>query len=132
MGDARISYIDVRDIASVAANALRSSVHDGNTYELNGPEALTCAEIAERISLNAGITARFVNIPAEAQRKAMLDQGMPEWLVTALLDLQEYYTGGQGGTVDGVLERLLGRPPITIDQFLKEFAAEFRPQAAKA
>ena len=132
MGDARISYIDVRDIASVAANALRSSVHDGNTYELNGPEALTCAEIAERISRNAGITARFVNIPAEAQRKAMLDQGMPEWLVTALLDLQEYYTGGQGGTVDGVLERLLGRPPITIDQFLKEFAAEFRPQAAKA
>ena len=132
MGDARISYIDVRDIASVAAKALRSSEHDGNTYELNGPEALTCAEIAERISRHTGITARFVNIPAEAQRKAMLDQGMPEWLVTALLDLQEYYTGGQGGTVDGVLERLLGRPPITIDQFLNDFAAEFRPQAAKA
>jgi hypothetical protein len=68
----------------------------------------------------------------EALRKAMLDQGMPEWQVTALLELQEYYTSGKGGAVDGVLERLLGRRPITMDQFLEEFAGEFRSQAAKA
>jgi len=68
----------------------------------------------------------------EALRKAMLDQGMPEWQVTALLELQEYYTSGKGGTVDGVLERLLGRRPITMDQFFAEYAGEFRGQAAKA
>jgi uncharacterized protein YbjT (DUF2867 family) len=132
MGNARISYLDVRDIAVVAAKALRESEHDGKTYELNGPEALNCAEVAEKISRHAGIAARFVDIPAEAQRKAMLDLGMPEWQVTALLDLQEYYTGGQGGTVDGVLQGLLGRPPVTMDRFLQEFAGQFRGQAAKA
>jgi hypothetical protein len=62
----------------------------------------------------------------------MLDRGMPEWQVTALLELQEYYTGGRGGAVDGVLQDLLGRRPITIDRFLEEFAGEFRGQAAKA
>ena len=132
MGDARTSYVDVRDIAVVAAKALRGGDHDGKTYELNGPEALTCAEVAEKISRHARIAARYVDIPAEAQRKAMMDQGMPEWQVTALLELQEYYTGGKGGTLDGVLEGLLGRPPITMDQFLEEFAGEFRGQAAKA
>lgn len=132
MGDARTSYVDVRDIAAVAAKALRGGDHDGKTYELNGPEALTCAEVAEKISRHARIAARYVDIPAEAQRKAMMDQGMPEWQVTALLELQEYYTGGKGGTLDGVLEGLLGRPPITMDQFLEEFAGEFRGQAAKA
>jgi uncharacterized protein YbjT (DUF2867 family) len=132
MGDARISYLDVRDIAAVAAKALQGGEHDGKTYELNGPEALTYSEVAQKISRHAGIAARYVDIPVEAQRKAMLDQGMPEWQVTALLELQEYYTGGRGGTVDGVLEGLLGRPPITMDQFLKEFAGEFRGQAAKA
>lgn len=131
-GNARISYLDVRDIAVVAAKALLGGQHDGKTYELNGPEALTCGEVAEKISRHAGIAARYVDIPVEAQRKAMLDQGMPEWQVTALLDLQEYYTGGKGGTVDGTLQGLLGRAPITMDQFLKEFAAEFRSQAAKA
>jgi hypothetical protein len=68
----------------------------------------------------------------DAQRKAMLDQGMPEWQVTALLDLQAYYAGGQGGVVDSVLQNLLGRAPVTLDQFLAEFAAEFRPSAAVA
>ena len=132
MGNARTSYLDVRDIAAVAAKALRGGAHDGKTYELNGLEALTCAEVAEKISRHAGIAARYVDIPMEALRRAMLDQGMPEWQVTALLELQEYYTSGKGGTVDGVLERLLGRRPITMDQFLAEYAGEFRGQAAKA
>jgi uncharacterized protein YbjT (DUF2867 family) len=132
LGNARTSYVDVRDIAAAAAKALRSSQHDGKTYELNGPEALTCAEVAERISRHAGIAARYVDIPEEAQRKAMMDQGMPEWQVTALLELQEYYTGGRGGALDDVVQGLLGRPPITIDRFVKEFAEDFRGHAANA
>jgi uncharacterized protein YbjT (DUF2867 family) len=132
MGNARMSYIDVRDVAAVAAKALQSRDHDGKTYELNGPEALTCAEVAEKISRRAGVSAQFVDIPVEAQRKAMLDQGMPEWQVTALLDLQAYYTGGEGGTVDDLLQKLLGCSPNSMDQFLEEFAGEFRAQAAKA
>jgi uncharacterized protein YbjT (DUF2867 family) len=132
MGNARTSYVDVRDIAAVAAKALQTNEHDGKTYELNGPEALTCAEVAERISRHGGVAAQYVNIPVEAQRKAMLDQGMPEWQVTALLELQEYYTGGNGGTVDGVLAGLLGRLPITMERFIQEFAGEFRGQTAKA
>ncbi len=130
MGNARTSYVDVRDIAAVAAKALRGGTHEWKTYELNGPEALTCEEVAEKIAQHAGIAARYVDIPVQAQRKAMLDQGMPKWQVTALLELQEYYTGGRGGTLDGVLGGLLGRPPITMDQFLAEHAREFRGQAA--
>jgi uncharacterized protein YbjT (DUF2867 family) len=132
MGNARTSYLDVRDIAVVASKALQGGQHDAQTYELNGPEALTYAEVAEKISRHAGISAKYVDIPAEAQRKAMLDQGMPEWQVTALLDLQEYYTGGKGRTLDGLLERLLGRPPARMDAFLQEYTGEFRAQSAKA
>ena len=132
MGNARVSFLDVRDIAVVAAKALRGGEHDAQTYELNGPEALTYAEVAEKISRHAGVAAKYVDIPVEAQRKAMLEQGMPESQVTALLDLQEYYTGGKGGTRDGLLERLLGRPPARLDAFLQEHAGEFRGQSAKA
>jgi nucleoside-diphosphate-sugar epimerase len=118
LGTARICYIDVRDIAAVAANALSGGEHDGMTYELNGPEALTCAEVADKIARHSGSAARNIDIPAEAQRKAMLGLGMPEWQVTALLELQEYYRGGKGGTTDGTLAGVLGRPPRTMDQFL--------------
>jgi uncharacterized protein YbjT (DUF2867 family) len=132
MGNARTSYLDVRDIAVVAAKALHGGEHDGRTYELNGPEALTYAEVAEKISKHAKISTKYVDIPVEAQRKAMLDQGMPEWQVTALLELQEYYKNRNGGAVDGLLQHLLGRPPVRMDAFLEEYAGEFRGQSARA
>jgi uncharacterized protein YbjT (DUF2867 family) len=131
MGNARTSYVDVRDIAAVAAKALRGE-HDAKTYELNGPEALTCAEVAEKISRHARVPARYVDLPAETLRQAMIAEGIPERQATALLELQEYYTGGKGGTTDGVLESLMARAPITMDGFLEEFAAEFRVAAARA
>jgi uncharacterized protein YbjT (DUF2867 family) len=129
MGDAPTSFIDVRDIAVVAAQALTSSKYTGRTYELNGSEALTYAEVAEKISRASGREVRYVDIPVERQRQAMLEQGMPEWQVTALLDLQAYYTGGQGGSVDDVLANLLGRAPRTMDQFVMEFADSFQARA---
>lgn len=133
MGDARTSFLDVRDIAAVGAKVLSSpNDHAGRVYELNGPEAVTYAELAARISRVANRPVNYVDIPEEAQRKSMLDLGMPEWQVTALLDLQAYYRSGKGGEVDDLLPRLLGRPPLNLDQFLQEFKDEFRSQAQGA
>jgi hypothetical protein len=75
---------------------------------------------------------QYVDIPDEAQRKAMLEIGMPEWQVTALLELQEYYRSGKCAEVTEVLPRLLGRAPKTLDQFLAENKESFRRQAAGA
>jgi len=132
MRDAKNSFLDVRDIAVVAARSLAGGQHAGKTYELNGPEAINYAELARKISKVAGHQVKYADIPIDAQKKAMLDQGMPEWLVTALLDLQQYYLSGKGGETDGLLQKLMQRAPITMDEFLKENEAEFRPQAAKA
>jgi uncharacterized protein YbjT (DUF2867 family) len=132
LGDSRMSYVDVRDVAAAAAKTLSGGAHMGKVYELNGPEALTATELATKIGKAAGREVKYVDIPTEAQRKAMLDMGMPEWQVTALLDLQQYYVNGKGGEVDGVLEDLLERAPILMEEFLLENAAAFREQAAKA
>jgi len=48
MGDERVGFVDVRDIAVVAAKALAGGEHAGKTYELNGPEALSYSEVAEK------------------------------------------------------------------------------------
>jgi len=133
MGDAKVSLIDVRDIATVAVKALSDPpAHHGKTYELNGPEALSYAEVATRISRAIGRPVKYVDIPEEAQRKAMLDQHMPQWLVTALLDLQRYYTSGKASEVNNTLPQLLGKLPIRLDQFLEENKDAFRGQAAGA
>jgi len=128
LGNARVSFLDVRDIAVVAAKSLSGGEHSGKTYELNGPEALTYSELAAKIAKHSGRDVQYVDIPAEKQREAMLGQGMPEWQADALLDLHAYYIKGKGCKIDGHLEQLVGRSPITMDQFLAEFAGEFRAE----
>jgi uncharacterized protein YbjT (DUF2867 family) len=132
MGDAKVSYLDVGDIAVVAVKALAGGAHPGETYELNGPEAISNQELAKRISKAAGRTVNYVDIPELAQREAMLRLGMPEWQVTALLELQQYYKQGGGAKTDGLLESLIERAPVTLDQYLTANAREFRDQAASA
>jgi uncharacterized protein YbjT (DUF2867 family) len=132
-GNAKISHIDLRDIALAAATILRSpSRHRGKIYELNGPEALSYAEVAEKISRATGREVQYVDIPPDAQRKALLDMDMPDFMVTALLELQEYYASGKASRVDGTLESLINRASTKMDDFLKESADQFREQAAKA
>jgi uncharacterized protein YbjT (DUF2867 family) len=132
MGDAKVSYLDVGDIAVVAAKALQGDAHVGKTYELNGPEALSNTELAKRISKVTGRTVNYVDIPESAQREAMLGLGMPEWQVTAILELQQYYKQGGGAKTDGLLQDLIERPPVRLDQYLTANVREFRDQAASA
>jgi len=134
MGDAKLSFIDVRDVGAVAALPLLApEAHAGKTYELNGPEAVSYDEVAQRIARIVSRAVQFVDIPEDAQRKAMLDMGMPEWQVNALLDLQQYYSKLQkGGEVTDTLANLLGHSPRTLDQFLEENKDSFRSQAAGA
>lgn len=134
MGDAKISFIDVRDIATAAANILTGPpAHAGKIYELNGPQAFNYTEVAALIAKAAGRPVQFVNIPEEAQRKAMLELGMPAWQVDALLDLQRYYTmEKKGAEITPVLEQILGRPAIRMEQYLNENKDAFHSQAAGA
>jgi uncharacterized protein YbjT (DUF2867 family) len=57
-GECRVSVVDVRDIAAVAGAALTESGHEAKTYDLTGPEALTHAEMATKLSeaLNRPVT----------------------------------------------------------------------------
>jgi uncharacterized protein YbjT (DUF2867 family) len=132
MGDTRTSLVDVRDVGALAAAILgEPERHNGKTYELNGPDAVTNAEIAERISRLIGREVAFIDIPEEKQRQAMLGAGMPTWQVDAILELQEYYCTGACASVDGLIAELLGRAARTLDAYLNEnkaaFSADARP-----
>src|SRR2546421_3859935 len=126
MGNAKTSYIDVRDVAAVAAKTLTTDGHAGKIYELNGPEAITQDDLAKRIAAKSGREGKHVNISREAHQKAMFDLGMPAWQGTALIELQDYYVSGRAAAVDGVVEKVLGKPARTMDAFLTEYVNEFR------
>src|SRR5437667_386537 len=87
MGDARIASVDVGDIARVAASVLTTSGHEGKIYPLTGPEALTMAEVAEKLSVVTGKTIRYVDVPPEVAMQARLAAGLPPYLAEGLDEL---------------------------------------------
>jgi uncharacterized protein YbjT (DUF2867 family) len=131
-GQARVSLIDVRDIASVAARVRTEAGHVGKTYDLTGPEALTHAQLAERLSQAIGRQISFVDIPPEAMREALLASGLPAWQAEGIVEDYAHYRRGEAAVVTSTVEDLTGKKPITFAQFARDYAASFGAQPPEA
>ena len=129
MEDARIASIDIGDIAEVAAAALTGPGHEGKTYPLTGPEALTMAEVAERLSAATGKTIRYVDVPPEEAKRAQLAAGMPPYLADALGELFAERRRGKESVVWPTVAELTGRPATRFDEFARRHVAVFRGDA---
>lgn len=129
-GDARVSHVDVRDIAAVAVEALTRPGHEGKAYELTGPEALSNAEVAQKLSAALGTPVKYVDVPPEAFKQGALASGIPEYYADALLDLERFYIEGGAQHITQDVEKVTGRKPRNFDDFAREHAAAFRSAAA--
>jgi uncharacterized protein YbjT (DUF2867 family) len=131
-GDGAVSHIDIRDIAAAAVKVLSSDGHEGKACSLTGPEALTNAQIGEKLSRALGRTIRYVDVPAGELRKSLLSAGVPEWSADALLDLQRLYREGGASLVDPTVERITGRKARSFDEFARDYSSAFRQDARVA
>jgi uncharacterized protein YbjT (DUF2867 family) len=131
MENAKIASIDLGDIAEVALITLTGSGHEGKIYPLTGPEALTMAEVAEKLSKVAGKTIRYVDVAPEDAKKAQLAAGMPAYLVDALAELFAERRKGKESAVHPDTATLLGRPATSFDAFAARHAAIFRGEPAR-
>lgn len=125
IGDAAQSLVDVRDITSVAFEALTKPGHQGKIYELTGPESLTYHEVAKGIADAIGKPVRYVPVPPEAALDSMKKAGTPEWNARALIDLYTMFAAGDASRTTGTIAEVLGRPPISFAQFAREHAGAF-------
>jgi uncharacterized protein YbjT (DUF2867 family) len=119
------STVDIRDISAVAVQALTSSGHEGQTYVITGPEALTFQQAAEKLSAVLGRKIQYVDVPLSAAADGMRQSGMPEWDVAEVCDLLGYFATGAAANVADTVPRLLGRQAISFVQFVKDYRAEF-------
>lgn len=124
IGDARVSAVDVRDIAAVAAVTLTETGHEGAAYTLTGPAGLTHAEMAAALSGALGREVSFVDVPPEAFADS-LREILPPWQVEGLLEDYAHYRRGEAASVSSAVAELTGRPPVDIRQFARDYASAF-------
>jgi uncharacterized protein YbjT (DUF2867 family) len=123
--DARQSLVDVRDIAAVAVAVLTEGGHEGKTYEITGPASLSYADVAAILSKVLGKTVRYVDVPPEAAKQAMLASGLSEWNATAVTELYGVFATGRYARTTDAVERITGKRPISFEQFVRDNAAAF-------
>jgi uncharacterized protein YbjT (DUF2867 family) len=123
IGDARVSAVDVRDIAAVAAAVLTEPGNVGRTYTITGPAAVTHAEIADAIGRAIGRPVEFVNVPPEVFASA-LSGLLPEWQIGGLVEDYAHYARGEAAEVHPTVGDVAGQEPRDVAEFARDYARE--------
>jgi NAD(P)H dehydrogenase (quinone) len=117
-GDGRVAPISRSDCAAAAAMVLTSEGHEGQTYEITGPEALSQADIARLLGEVSGRPVMLVRTGDRRLRWGLSRLGTPKPIAQAIVDLGIATREGYFDVVDGAFEWLTGRRPQTLREVL--------------
>lgn len=121
VGNAKTSFLDVRDIGAVAALALTENGYENKAYDLTGAEALDYYQVAELFSKELGRGITYKNPNSISFFFRLLTQKTP--IVFALIQTWLYGNTrkGMAVTVTGEVERFLNRKPTLMREYIHEF-----------
>ncbi|MCG6507782.1 SDR family NAD(P)-dependent oxidoreductase, partial [Vibrio parahaemolyticus] len=125
-GEGKSSFIDVRDIASSAAAALTTNRFDNQAFNLTGPEALSYAQAAQKISAALGKPVAYQAMEEGAFCDLLKSVGVPadyaEFLTSIFYPVREGWTAG----VSDAVVTLTGKAPRSLDEYIADHLAELR------
>lgn len=128
-GAAEISFVDPRDVADAAAEALTGAGHEGRTYTLTGPEAVMLERVAREIAAATGRPVTYVNVSDDDARQAMVSDGLPPMVADAIVAIFASQRAGSMADTTDTVRQLTGREPRSIAAFAREV---FAPAVAGA
>lgn len=120
-GSGRAAFVDVRDVAEVAVDALMDPAsHRGQAYTLTGPEALSFSDAARLLSTELARTIRYQPATIPAYFAHLRRRGLPLAQVLVQTVLHVGLRFGQAETVDDTIARLLGHRPRTLETYVRD------------
>jgi uncharacterized protein YbjT (DUF2867 family) len=125
-GDGKSPVIHSEDIAAVATKALTTQAYIGESLPVTGPEMLSYPELVAKIGARIGKAVRFEALTDEEERRLWLARNRPPAMAEVLVSVFRAMREGRLAKVTDTVERVLGRKPISFDQWLEQYAATFR------
>ncbi len=125
-GDGRVGAVARDDIADVAVAVVLSDAHDGRTYDVIGPEAITLHQVAEELSR---VTGRSITYHAERLEEAYASRasyGAPEWEVEGWVTTYAAIATGEMDVVSDTVSKLTGHAPMTLAEFLQRYPMSYQ------
>jgi uncharacterized protein YbjT (DUF2867 family) len=121
VGNGRTSFIDVRDIAAVAAKTLTETGHENQAYELTGGEALDYYEVARIFTKVLGRSIIYTDPSIILFAFRMYQRGLKPAFILIMIAI---YTTARLGLAERVTEdtkNLLQREPISMEKFVEDY-----------
>ncbi len=126
MKEAKMSMVDTRDIAHVAATVLTQTGHEGKTYDITGPEAVSFNEAAAKLSEVLGKQVKYVPISIDDLKKGMKSMGIEDWFVEDMAKLYEFFNSGKAAFVTPTVLQVTKKPGHSFSQFVKDYTQNFK------
>jgi uncharacterized protein YbjT (DUF2867 family) len=126
MGAAKVSPIDIEDIAKIAVALVRQGGHAGRSYDMTGPEALSMYDVAERISEALGERIPYLNIAQERYRNALDQSGAPAAFADLLEDIYAERRKHLKSRVELGAHEAFGVHPTPFLEFARRHVAAFQ------
>ena len=130
-GDAGISMVHPQDVAAVASVTLVEDGHEGATYTLTGPEAITFGQVAGYLWEALGRESEYLNVPDEAALQSMTGQGMPEFAAAQIVTVFGFLRGGAQERTTDTVRAVTGYDARGFADFVSEHAYLFAPPAIR-
>lgn len=130
-GRAAVNWIDVRDIAEVAALVLcQPERHRGQSYTLAGPGPVAWSEVTDALSAALQRPIRYEPASLLGYVRHLARRGLPRGAILVQTVLHFLLRFGQGATVDPTLSQLLGRPGRSVREYITEHADRWAKSAS--
>jgi len=128
VGKAPTSFVDVRDLAAVAVHALMENEDDNVCYTLTGSAALDYYEVAQTIATELRRPIRYTNPSVIGFVREQLAAGRAFGMTVVMAGLYTITRFGNAKAVTDDVQRILGRDPITFQQFVHDYRLCWEPR----
>lgn len=116
-------FVDVEDIADVAAAAFLGNAHSNKLYEVTGPRLLTFRDAVHEIARASGRIIGFQQIPIEEYKEQLIAAQVPPEYISLLTYLFSEVLDGRNASIAHGVEQALGRKPRDFSDFVQRTAA---------
>jgi len=126
--NARASFVDIRDVAEVAAAILheKSNKHYNKVYDITGRHRLNCSDVAGILEIILGEPITYVTITEQTAKTGLIKAGFQlEW-VDYILDFYRIIREGRMRRISKTVESILGRKPISFETFVRDHVELFK------
>jgi NAD(P)H dehydrogenase (quinone) len=123
-GDGKVAFATRRDMAEILANVLAAPGHENKTYYLSNTERVTLQNVADVLSKIAQKPVPYINPSAQVYKEALANAGVPQEYIGVFAGFSEAMRQGEFDTTQSDMEKLLGRKPATLEQYLQQAYAK--------